>query len=376
MEKSVIEYFINLVQIDSESKNEKATAERLVEDLKELGAEYKIDNANEKTGGNIGNLYAYFPGKISKKPILFCSHMDTVKPGNGIKPQVKGDKIVSDGTTILGSDDKSGIAEILWAIKELKEANEETAPVEVLFTISEEIGLLGAKYLDYSMIKSEIGYALDSHHVGQISIGAPSANRMKYIVRGKESHAGVAPEKGINAIRVASEAIAAMPLGRIDHETTCNVGYISGGKATNIIPNEVIIKAEVRSHDPKKLKEVTDKMTNALLEAAAKFEIDGYKAAVEIDLDEEYQAFRLSEDDETIRLAEIAAENIGIAYKGEVGGGGSDVNIFNQNGLKMAVAGSGMDKVHTVDECIAISELENGVKWVKEIIRIYSKSQD
>ena len=204
MKKTVIEYFIELVKIDSESRHEKATAERLMEDLKILGAEIQFDNANKYTGGDIGNLYALFPGKIEKKPILFCAHMDTVKPGDGIKPQIKDNKIVSDGTTVLGSDDKSGIVEIIWAIKELLEAGEKTAPIEVLFTISEEIGLLGAKHLDYSLLKSEIGYALDSHHVGQISIGAPSQNSIKFIVRGKESHAGVAPEKGINAIKVAA----------------------------------------------------------------------------------------------------------------------------------------------------------------------------
>jgi len=373
MEKTVIEYFINLVQIDSEARFEKATSEKLSRDLVELGAEVKFDNANEKTGGNVGNLYAYFPGKIDKKPILFCAHMDTVKPGNGIKPQIKDDKIITDGSTILGSDDKSGIAEIIWAIKELRETGEETAPVEVLFTISEEIGLLGAKYLDYTMIKSETGYALDTHKVGEISIAAPAANRIKYIVRGKKAHAGAAPEKGINAIRIASEAIAVMPMGRIDAETTCNVGSISGGDATNIVPNEVIIKAEVRSHNPQKLNEITNQMNSALQDAAAKYEVDNFKASVEIDLNHEYQSFRLSEDDEVVQLAKKASENLGLPYKGEISGGGSDVNVFNQNGLKMAVAGTGMDKVHTVDECIEISDLENGVKWVKEIIRLHSK---
>jgi len=373
MEKTVIDYFINLIQIDSEAKFEKATAEKLVKDLEELGAIVKFDNAHEKTGGNVGNLYAYFPGKIEKKPILFCAHMDTVKPGNGIKPQIKDGRIITDGTTILGADDKSGIAEIFWAIKELRETGEDTAPVEALFTISEEIGLLGAKYLDYSMIKSEIGYALDTHKVGEISIAAPAANRIKYIVRGKKAHAGAAPEKGINAIRIASEAIAAMPMGRIDAETTCNVGSISGGDATNIVPNEVLIKAEVRSHNPQKLQEITDKMTGALQDAAARYEIGDFKASVEIDLNHEYQSFRLSEDDEVVQLARKASENLGLPYKGEISGGGSDVNVFNQNGLKMAVAGTGMDKVHTVNECIEISELENGVKWVKEIIRLHSR---
>ena len=165
-----------------------------------------------------------------------------------------------------------------------------------------------------------------------------------------------------------------MPLGRIDSETTCNIGIISGGKATNIVPNEVIIKAEARSHSPQKLQDITERMSNVFKDVVDRHEIDGFKASVEIEVNEEYQAFRLSEDDEVVKLAKAASENIGLNFKGEIGGGGSDVNIFNQHGLKMAVAGSGMDKVHTFDECIEISELENGVKWVKEVIRIYSRN--
>ncbi len=372
MDNTIIEYFLSLIKIDSESKNEKAVAEKLEKDLKELGAEVLFDKAQLKTGGNVGNLYAYITGSINKPPILFCAHMDTVKPGNGINPQIKDGIITSDGTTILGADDKSGITEIIWAIKELKESGEKHAPVEILFTISEEIGLQGAKHLDYSLIRSKTGYALDSHHVGRLSIGAPSQNSLKFVVRGKESHAGVAPEKGINAIRVAAEAIAAMPDGRIDSETTCNVGIIKGGKATNVVPNEVIIEAEARSHNKDKLKKVSDEMCQAFREVVKKFQVGKYKTEVEIKVKEEYQAFRLNEKAEVVVLAKDAAEKLDIEFKTEIGGGGSDVNIFNQHGLQMAVAGTGMDKVHTVDECIKISELEIGAKWILEIIRGYS----
>lgn len=373
MDNTITEYFLNLIKIDSESKNEKTVAEKLEKDLKELGAEVLFDKAQLKTGGNVGNLYAYIPGSINKPPILFCAHMDTVKPGNGINPQIKDGIITSDGTTILGADDKSGISEIIWAIKELKESGEKHAPVEILFTISEEIGLLGAKHLDYSLIRSKTGYALDSHQVGRLCIGAPSQNSIKIVVHGKESHAGAAPEEGINAIRVAAEAISIMPQGRIDNETTCNVGIIKGGKATNIVPNEVIIEAEARSHNKDKLKKVTDEMCQAFREAVKKFQLGEHKAEVEINVREEYQAFLLNEKAEVVVLAKDAAEKLGIEFKTEIGGGGSDVNIFNQHGLQMAVAGTGMDKVHTVDECIKTSELEAGAKWVLEIIRKYSK---
>ncbi|MDO9578294.1 MAG: M20/M25/M40 family metallo-hydrolase [Candidatus Cloacimonadales bacterium] len=373
MIKSIIEYFIDLVKIDSETQHENAVAQKLAKDLRELGAQVKFDNANAKAGGDIGNLYGYFPGNIKKEPILFCAHMDTVQPGIGIKPQIRDGKIFSDGTTILGSDDKSGIAEIICGIKGLLDSGEKHAPIEVLFTIAEETGLLGAKHLDYAMIKSRIGYALDSHVVGSIAVGAPAQNSLKFTVIGKESHAGVAPEKGINAIKIAAEAISIMPMGRIDAETTCNVGIIQGGKATNIIPNEVMVKAEARSHNQASLKKITEQMTDAFINTAKKYKLGDYQAKVDIKISQEYQAFLLSDEDDVVQIAEKAAENLGIKFTKIVGGGGSDVNIFNQHGLTMAVAGTGMENVHSVDEFIEISELETGALWVKEIIRLHSQ---
>jgi len=373
MESTIIDYFVSLITIDSESKEEKDFALKLEKDLKELGATVRFDNANENTGGNIGNLYAYFAGNIKKEPILLCAHMDTVSPGKCIKPKILEDRITSDGTTILGSDDKSGIAQIIWAIKELQENKEEYAPIEVLFTISEEIGLLGAKQVDYSLIQSKIGFALDTHNVGEITIGAPSQNSIVYTVHGKESHAGVNPEDGLNAIKIASEAITLMPMGRIDKETTCNVGVIEGGKATNIVPNKVIVKVEVRSHNDEKLKRITDEISQAFLKTVKKYKIGKFQAKVDIQVEQEYKSFHLDEDSLVIKLAEKASDKIGIPFKKVITGGGSDVNIFNKNGFEMPIAGTGMMNVHTVDEFILIKDLENGARWVKEIIRNYSQ---
>jgi len=373
MKETLLDYFLSLVTIDSESKNEKAVADKLADDLRKLGAEVSFDNAHEKTGGNVGNLYAYFKGDIEKKPVLFCAHMDTVVPGNAVKPKVLDDRIVTDGTTVLGSDDKSGIAEIIWAIKEIKEADEKHAPIEVLFTISEEIGLLGAKHFDTSKIQSVFGYALDSHEIGHAVIGAPSQNSMKFTIHGKESHAGAAPEHGISAIQIASVAISKMQLGRIDEETTCSIGTIEGGTATNIIPKKVVLKAEARSHDEEKLRKVTINMKNALEQTAEKYKLGNFQALVDSEIKKEYSSFRFKEDDECILLAKKATENINLPFKSGIGGGGSDANIFNANGLKMAVVGSGMEDVHTVNEYIKLADLENGSKWVKEVIREYSK---
>lgn len=373
MKSSIIEYFIELISIDSESKHEKAVAMQLKQDLLELGAEITFDTANEKTGGDVGNLYAYIPGTIEKEPILFCAHMDTVKPGIGIKPQFDGEQIITNGTTVLGGDDKSGIVEAIWAIKELQDAGEDYGPVELLFTISEEIGLLGAKYLDYSLIKSTFGYALDGHTVGSLVVGAPSQNSMKFTIKGKEAHAGVEPENGVSAIQIAARAIDAMQLGRIDEETTCSVGIISGGAATNIIPNEVVLKCEARSHDFARLTAVTEAMKTALEKAVIDFTTPDFTPQLICEIQTEYKNFRFDETADVVQLGKVASEAIQLPFHAVVGGGGSDANIFSQNGLQVVIAGTGMDKVHTVNETLNTKDLINGARWVKEVIRAWAR---
>ena len=247
------------------------------------------------------------------------------------------------------------------------------APIEALFTISEEIGLLGAKYLDYSLIKSKIGYALDSHKVGSLTIGAPAQNSLKFVIHGKKAHAGVAPETGINAIQIAANAISKMPMGRIDNETTCSIGIISGGSATNIVPDLVIIEGEVRSHNPEKLEEITQRMITAVEETVSEYTLDDFQATADIDVKTEYHSFRLAEDHPVVQLSNAACVKINIPSTANIGGGGSDVNIFNKNGLEMAICGTGMENVHTVDEYILLDSLPTGAKWVEAVIEEYSK---
>ncbi len=370
--KGIIEYFIDLIRIDSESKNEKEVATRIADDLIDMGAEVHFDSAHEKTGGNVGNLYARFKGDIDKAPILFCAHMDTVKPGNGITPVIEAGTIHTDGTTILGSDDKSGIAQIVCAIQELQQAGEKLPPIEIFFTISEEIGLLGAKHANYRWFQSKMGYALDSHTVGEFMVAAPSQNSIRYVIYGKEAHAGAEPEQGVNAIKIAANAIAKMKLGRIDEETTCNIGIIEGGLATNIVPNRVVVKGEARSHDPKKLEAITQQMTDALKEALEEAKTDFFTPSADVHVHNEYQSFCVADDAEVTLLAVEASKNAGLSPRTYRGGGGSDANIIGKHGIEMIVGGTGMDKVHTVNECIKVSDLENGCKWVKEVIRLYA----
>ncbi len=373
MHNDVVKYFMSLIAIDSESKNERAMMDILRADLEELGAKVEEDNCHKHNDGNAGNLYAYLPGSIAKKPILFCAHADTVIPGNGIKARIENGRIMSDGTTVLGGDDKSGIAEIIVALKNIKDSGIEHVPVEVLITVSEEIGLLGSKCFNKARLNAAFGYALDTHQVGELVVGAPAQNSFIITIYGKEAHAGVEPEKGLNAIKIASEAITAMPMGRIDFETTCNVGKISGGSATNIVPNQVIIKGEARSHNAQKLERVCTDIRHAVESTIARYNNEAGKADFSFKLETEYHSFGIAEDAEVVQLAVSALRGLDIPYTVCKGGGGSDANIINGSGIPMIIVGTGMNKVHTVAEDIEIEELHRGVAFVEEIIRQYSE---
>ncbi|MCB5231355.1 MAG: M20/M25/M40 family metallo-hydrolase [Candidatus Cloacimonas sp.] len=368
MDHSIIDYFISLVKIDSESKSELAVATKIMTDLKQLGAEVIFDSANKQTGGDCGNLIAYFKGTADVEPVLLCAHLDTVVPGNGIKPIIKDGVIRSDGTTILGADDKSGIAEILYGIKGAMDSGKPYPPIEILFTISEEIGLCGSRFCDYSLLKAKRCFTFDTSKVGSIMNGSPSQNSLYFHFKGKKAHAGVEPEKGINAIRMASEAIANMPLGRIDEETTCNIGIINGGEATNIVPDSVLVEGEVRSHSMQKLEKLTEEMCSVVRGVKEKYNAIDPVATVEIKAENSYPSFYIEESDELVQIAVATTKKVGLPVDIYRGGGGSDANILIQNGIKSLVIGTGMANVHTVDEYIKVADLEVGAEWVKELL--------
>ncbi|MDD2596645.1 MAG: M20/M25/M40 family metallo-hydrolase [Candidatus Cloacimonetes bacterium] len=371
MQNDVIQYFLQLVTIDSESLNERRMIDALKIDLEELGCIVEEDDCQKQTGGNAGNLHAIFPGTVDKAPILFCSHVDTVSPGKSIKATIVGEKIVSDGTTVLGSDDKSGIAEIMIALKRVKEAGKAHAPVEILFTVSEEIGLLGAKGFDKSKLKAGMGYALDSHNVGELITGAPCQKSFDIIFHGKEAHAGVEPEKGLNAIRVAAEAIAAMPNGRIDFETTCNVGLISGGEATNIVPSKVVVKGEARSHNLEKLTRVCEDIHQAVVSTVARYESQG--ASFDYECITEYDSFSISAESEVVKVAQEVLRGLNIPFTTGISGGGSDANVLSASGIPIIITGTGMQRVHTVKEFIELDQLRRGADFVEALIYKYSE---
>jgi tripeptide aminopeptidase len=366
---------LELVQIDSISREEREVAERVKQICEELGAEVFIDDAGSKVGGNTGNVIARFPGTIpDAEPIMMSAHMDTVVPGRGVKPIVEGDIIRTDGTTVLGGDDKSGVSVIIETIRCLLEQNIPHAPIDAVFSICEEVGLLGAKHVDMSKVRAKYGIVFDSDDPGFLFTKGPSANHFEFKIHGLESHAGVAPEQGISAIKIAAEAIAAMKLGRIDEETTANIGAIQGGEATNIITNLVTLKGEARSLDDAKLEAQTAHMIKCLEDAAAKYEVtvEGVttKARVESEVTREYYAMDVSDDSRVVRLVLEAASRMGLDVKTLASGGGCDANIFNKRGIECANLGTGMRAIHTVKEWLDVKDMYASAEMTLEIMRL------
>ena len=370
---------IELIQIDSLSRRERDVAMRLQREMEELGATVFIDDAGEKVGGNVGNLIAHFPGNVANAaPLLLSAHMDTVVPGEGIKPIRDGDILRTDGRTVLGGDDKSGVAIICETMRVIQENGLPCGAVDVVFTICEEAGLIGAKCLDVSRLRARTGLVLDSDSVGFLFTKAPAANRMEFRIHGLEAHAGVCPEKGINAIQVAAEGIAQMRLGRIDQETTANMGVVEGGMAVNIVPNRVILRGEARSHSLEKLDRQTEHMKRCLEEAAARhsLELDGkrHTARVEATIDRDYDRMDVPESAPIVKLVHAAAKNLNLEVKTLATGGGCDANVLNQKGLVVANLSTGMREIHTVNEWLDLNDLHFSARIVLEIIRLNAAS--
>ncbi len=362
--------FCELVQIDSLSWREGAMAAAVIEKLRSLGLEVEVDDAGKAVGGETGNVIARLaPARVrahdERLPwIMLNAHVDTVVPGEGIKPVVVGDKITAESETITGADDKAGVAVIFEAVRQIIDGGIAHGGIEVVFTVAEEIGLCGAKEMDFSRLRSKMAYVMDGgEEHGTITVAAPYANRMKFVMHGKASHAGVAPEKGVNSIVAAARAIAEMTLGRIDDESTANVGVIHGGQATNIIPDLCTVDAEARSHDEGKLEAQTARMVGAMKAGA-----ESIGATVEVEVERQYNGFRIGPDEPIVRLATEAAEGMGVEVSLQVGGGGSDANIFNELGLAAVILSTGGASVHTTAEYASIPTMVHAAEWLVAIV--------
>ncbi len=363
-----LDEFLKVVSIDSLSLKEEAMFRYLKERLSGLNVEmefreYTIEEIGAKSGNLIVRLKSNTAG--SKKSLFFDAHVDTVEPGIGIKPRVDGDFVRSDGTTVLGADDKSGVAAMIVAIEELSKPGVEHGDLYFIFTSAEEIGLTGVTYLDFKGIDADYGYVLDSHGpVGGVVVTAPYHYHYTIRVKGRASHAGIAPERGISAIQIAARVISRLPQGRIDPETVTNIGMIDGGKATNIVPEDCVISGEFRSLNPRKAGLLQERIRR-IAERYRK-----YAVSIDIEFKKLYDGFDIDRNSDFIRLSDAAIHAIGLTPRYEKTGGGSNTNIYNQNGIVSLTLASGMEDVHSTSENIRIDDLENLTRLIVKLAEL------
>lgn len=352
----LVDNLFEFVRIPSESGSEQQFLDYLAEKLtREAAAVCGRDG--------YGNLVGTIAGKASQavEPLLFAMHGDTVKPGIDIVPELRDGVIRSAGDTVLGADCKAGIAEFLEAVL----SADRYPPLEFVVTREEEIGLIGARNLDYSLLSASRGFLLDMDAIDEVVVGGPSAMLLDVEVVGTAAHAGMEPEKGVNAIRAAAKAIAALPLGRLDHETTANVGVITGGIIRNGVPAACSFLAECRSGDHAKAAALAETMT-----ATIRAEVEAAGAKVETTVDEKCRAVRIPEDAWAVQIAKRALATIGIDAKAVYITGFTDASVYNNHGIEMAVVGIGAQNEHSTEECVAVADMENAVRMLLEVFRI------
>ena len=371
--------FLELASISSMSRREGAIARRLESILKSMGASVEVDDAGEKVGGETGNILARFAGtRPDAPPFLLSAHMDTVGPAEKIHLEVEGDIVHTDRTTVLGGDDKAGIVSIFEAIRVLREEKIPHGDIEVILSICEETGLLGAKHFDTGRLRAKRGLVLDVDGVCELITRAPVANRLSFTVTGLEAHAGICPERGLSAIQIASEAIAGMKLGRVDAETTANLGRIQGGLATNIVPTRVVVDGETRSLSVAKLEAQTEHMRQRFEEAAARHAVrleDGeHRARVEVKVDRQYERLDVADTAKVVALVAGAAEGLGKSFRTRATGGGSDANVYTTRGIEIANLACGMRDIHTVHEWVDLKDLYTTASIVLETVRLNAVS--
>ncbi len=352
----LVQTFTALVEIDNPSGQEQAMAQAVIRLLSERGLAPQQDAK--------GNVIARLPAE--GPPLLLSAHLDSVAPAVGKRAVVDGEVIRSAGDTVLGADDLAGVSAILEAIQATQERGNSHRAAEIVFSVEEEVGLRGVRALDFSLLSARQGVALDLNgEVGGICISAPAHDQITVTIRGKAAHAGVAPEKGVSAIVVAADAISRMPLGRIDAETTANIGTIEGGAARNIVPEQVKLVGEARSRDEAKLDRQTAAMRQAF-EAAA----ERHGAQVDFQAERVYGPQKIAPDAPIVQVCQAAARRAGLEPYLTETGGGSDVNVFNMHGIEAVNLSIGYQEIHSTNEHIAIADLEKAARLIFALLEV------
>jgi tripeptide aminopeptidase len=364
----VLELFTELASIPSPPGSEREVADRVRGYLEGLGLEVSEDDAGARIDSNAGNLLCRLEPTTANGgvPIFLCAHLDTVQPTGRLEPVVEDGVVRNAGGTILGADNKAAVAALLESARLILSENRPHAGIELLFTPKEEVGLLGAGAFDAERLRAKVGFVYDhAAPIGEVMLGAPHARVLEVTMRGRAAHAGMAPEEGRSAIAAAARAISDFRLGRLDDETTANVGLIQGGTARNIVPDRCSFSIDVRSHDEAKLADVVQELLETITFAAA---LEHCEA--ETDVRESYRGYRFSRGDLPVRLACAALEREGLQPQLALGGGGADANVFNERGRPCVNLANGMAAIHTPDEHIAVADLERMIDVTMALVEV------
>jgi tripeptide aminopeptidase len=362
----VVELFVELARVPSPPGQERAVADQVVEYLRSLALSVDEDDAGARIDSTIGNLFCRIESTGEGMPLFFCAHLDTVPPEGPIEPVVDDGVVRNSGGTILGADNKAAVASMLEATRRIVAENRSHGGIELLFTPKEEVGLRGAAAFDQERLRAKLGYVYDhAGPIGEVILGAPYQCKLDASFHGRAAHSGMFPEEGRSAIAAAARAIADLRLGRLDDETTANVGEIRGGTARNIVPERCFFTAEARSHDEGKLGELVQEMLETITFAAQLGDCD-----VETQVDPSARGYRFKRDDPPVRLAAEALERSGIRPSYGLSGGGADANVFNERGLQCLNLANGMTDIHTPDERIAVADLERMVDVTLALVEV------
>jgi tripeptide aminopeptidase len=351
----VVDLFCELAAVPSPSGDERAVCDLVLRYLRDLGLTPDEDGAGAEIGSTMGNVYARLEPTAAGEPLLLCAHLDTVPPTAAIEPEIGDDGLIRNAAgTILGADDKAAVAVLLDATRRLLAEGRPHAGVELLFTPKEEVGLVGAYAFDHTRLAARLGYVYDqAAPIGTIVLGAPYSQSLEVTFHGRASHAGMYPDEGRSAIAAAARAISELRLGRVDEDSTANVGTITGGTATNIVPEWCTFHAEARSHDERKLADLIREMQDAITYAGTVAD-----CATQTQARKSYRGYRFARTDRAVAIAAEALARCGFEPAYGLSGGAADANVFNERGLEVVNLANGMIDIHTPAERIAAADLD------------------
>ena len=342
----VTEFLLELVAIPSPPGGEDAVAAVVARYVRDLGLAVEEDD--------FGNLYARIDPTTEGTPLFFCAHLDTVPPSGELRPVVEDGIVRNAGGTILGADNKAAVAQMLEGVRRVLAEGIPHAGIELVLTRQEEVGLVGAAAFDHRRLRAQLGFVYDQEGpIGEIILGAPFAQGMEITFHGRAAHAGMSPEEGRSAIQAAGRAIADMRLGRVDEETTANVGLISGGIAGNIVPDRCVFSAEARCHDERKLSELVQEMLDICTFAASEAE-----CTMQAESRKDYRGYRFAQNEAVVELAAGALARCGHEVRYGLSGGAADANVFNERGLRCVNITHGVYDFHSPNERVAVEDLE------------------